>query len=123
MGVVTISAIKADVGGFVGHSAVHPELIDEASRRVREAIGDGLLIVFAADKCAPGAWNLPLYAIISFDRARQQALEMADYLRRNGPFEPGRLPMEDMEYTTMPAVAERLTERWGPIEEPAAVTA
>lgn len=48
---------------------------------------------------------------------------MADYLRRNGPFEPGRLPMEDMEYTTMPAVAERLTERWGPIEEPAAVTA
>jgi fructose 1,6-bisphosphate aldolase/phosphatase len=374
MSVVTISAIKADVGGFVGHSAVHPELLDEAARLVREAIGDGLLIdgavnacgddvnlvmthrhgvdaepvhrfawetfealtevahrlhlygagqdlladafsgnvrgagpgvaemeiserpsepfiVFAADKCAPGAWNLPLYSMfcdpfntaglvidkamhlgfvvevhdliehrrihfvcprdlydllvfigtpgryvikhvfrsahleepvaststsrlsliagryvgkddpimivraqsglpavgevlepfarphlvagwmrgshngplmpcaiadstparfdgpprvvgmgfqladgklvgprdmlgdISFDRARRQALEMADYLRRNGPFEPGRLPMEDMEYTTMPAVAERLAERWEPIEEPAAVTA
>ena len=56
---------------------------------------------------------------VSFDRARQQALEMADYMRRMGPFEPGRLPMEDMEYTTMPAVAERLTGRWEPIEEPA----
>jgi ribose-phosphate pyrophosphokinase len=52
---------------------------------------------------------------ISFDRARQQALELADHLRRMGPFEPGRLPLEDMEYTTMPAVAER----WEPIEEPA----
>jgi fructose 1,6-bisphosphate aldolase/phosphatase len=369
MSVVTISAIKADVGGYVGHSAVHPELLAEADRRVREARSDGLLIdgsvnacgddvnlvmthrhgvdaepvhrfawetfealtevarrlhlygagqdlladafsgnvrgagpgvaeleiserpsepfiVFAADKTAPGAWNLPLYAMfcdpfntaglvidkamhqgfvievhdliehrriffrcpqdlydllvfigttgryvikhvfrpdfleepvaststsrlsliagryvgkddpimivrcqsglpavgevlepfarphlvsgwmrgshngplmpcaledshparfdgpprvvgmgfqladgrligprdmlgdISFDRARQQALELADHLRRNGPFEPGRLPAEDMEYTTMPAVAARLAERWEPIEEP-----
>jgi fructose 1,6-bisphosphate aldolase/phosphatase len=55
---------------------------------------------------------------ISFDRARQQALELADHLRRNGPFEPGRLPAEDMEYTTMPVVAERIAERWEPIEEP-----
>jgi fructose 1,6-bisphosphate aldolase/phosphatase len=55
----------------------------------------------------------------SFDRARQQALEMADYMRRMGPFEPGRLPAEAMEYTTMPQVAERLAERWQPIEEPA----
>jgi fructose 1,6-bisphosphate aldolase/phosphatase len=38
-----------------------------------------------------------------------------------GPFEPGRLPMEDMEYTTMPAVAERLAGRWEPIEELPAV--
>jgi fructose 1,6-bisphosphate aldolase/phosphatase len=55
---------------------------------------------------------------VSFDRARAQALEMADYIRRMGPFEPGRLPMEDMEYTTMPQVAERMHERWEPIGEP-----
>lgn len=58
---------------------------------------------------------------ISFDRARQQALEMADYLRRMGPFEPGRLPMEDMEYTTMPAVAQRLNDRWETMHEAAPV--
>jgi fructose 1,6-bisphosphate aldolase/phosphatase len=51
----------------------------------------------------------------SFDRARQQALELADHMRRMGPFEPGRLPAEAMEYTTMPQVAERLAERWQPI--------
>jgi fructose 1,6-bisphosphate aldolase/phosphatase len=56
---------------------------------------------------------------VSFDRARTQALEMADYMRRNGPFEPGWLPMEEMEYTTMPQVAERIHERWEAIEEPA----
>jgi fructose 1,6-bisphosphate aldolase/phosphatase len=55
---------------------------------------------------------------VYFDRARQQALELADHMRRMGPFEPGRLPAEDMEYTTMPAVAERIAERWEPIEEP-----
>ena len=146
MSVVTISAIKADVGGWVGHTAVHPEMLVEAERRVGGAVAEGLLldgavnacgddvnlvmthrhgvdaepvhrfawetfealtavarrlhlygagqdlladafsgnvrgagpgvaemeirerpsepfIVFAADKCAPGAWNLPLYSM------------------------------------------------------------
>ena len=45
-------------------------------------------------------------------------VEMADYMCRMGPFEPGRLPMEDTEYTTMPQVAERMHEHWEPIEEP-----
>jgi fructose 1,6-bisphosphate aldolase/phosphatase len=57
----------------------------------------------------------------SFDHARQTALEVADYMRRIGPFEPARLPAEDMEYTTLPQVAERLAHRWLPIEEPAAL--
>jgi len=60
---------------------------------------------------------------ILFDRARQQALEMADYMRRTGPVELWRLPMKDMEYTTMPQVAGRMHERWEAIEEPAPVGA
>jgi fructose 1,6-bisphosphate aldolase/phosphatase len=56
-----------------------------------------------------------LFADPSFDNARQQALDIFDYLRRMGPFEPHRLPLEDMEYTTMPDVAKRLTERWEPL--------
>ncbi|HEY5143949.1 MAG TPA: fructose 1,6-bisphosphatase, partial [Solirubrobacteraceae bacterium] len=51
MSVVTISAIKADVGGVAGRSAVHPELIAAATQRVREAIGDGLLIDGAVNAC------------------------------------------------------------------------
>ena len=51
-----------------------------------------------------------------FDNARRQANDVADYLRRHGPFEPHRLPLEEMEYTTMPRVAAKLSERWEPID-------
>ena len=60
-----------------------------------------------------------MLADVSFDRARTTALEMADHMRRMGPFEPGRLPAEDMEYTTMPDVARRMSARWEPIAEAA----
>lgn len=57
-----------------------------------------------------------MFADPSFDRARQIALEMADYLRRHGPFEPHRLPMEEMEYTTLPGVLEKLKGRFEPVD-------
>jgi fructose 1,6-bisphosphate aldolase/phosphatase len=52
----------------------------------------------------------------SFDRARQLANEVTEYLRRHGPFEPHRLPLDEMEYTTMPSVAQRLKDRWEPTD-------
>jgi fructose 1,6-bisphosphate aldolase/phosphatase len=52
----------------------------------------------------------------SFDRARSQVNEIMDYLRRHGPFEPHRLGLDEMEYTTMPSVAERLKDRWEPTD-------
>ena len=48
----------------------------------------------------------------SYDATRRQASEVAEYLRRHGPFEPHRLPLEEMEYTTMPTVAKKLSNRW-----------
>jgi len=48
----------------------------------------------------------------SFDPARDKANEMADIMRRHGPFEPHRLPLEEMEYTTMPEVASKLESRF-----------
>ena len=53
-----------------------------------------------------------MFADISFDNARQQANDIADYMRRHGPFEPHRLPLEEMEYTTMPEVAKKLEGRF-----------
>ena len=32
-------------------------------------------------------------------------------LHRHGPFEPHRLPLEEMEYTTMPQIMGRLADR------------
>ncbi len=53
---------------------------------------------------------------ISFDNSRALALDVADYMRRHGPFEPHRLSLDEMEYTTMPMVEERLRDRFQPIE-------
>jgi fructose 1,6-bisphosphate aldolase/phosphatase len=59
-----------------------------------------------------------LFADPSFDRARQKANEIMDYLRRHGPFEPHRLPLSELEYTTMHDSEARLAARWEPIPEP-----
>ncbi|MDP3879081.1 MAG: fructose-1,6-bisphosphate aldolase/phosphatase [Dehalococcoidales bacterium] len=48
----------------------------------------------------------------SFDNARQKANDAADYMRAHGPFEPHRLPLEEMEYTTMPQVMKKLQGRF-----------
>lgn len=53
-----------------------------------------------------------LFADMAFDRARHKALEIADYIRQLGPFEPHRLPLDEMEYTTMPKVMEKLKDRF-----------
>lgn len=44
----------------------------------------------------------------SFDLARQTANEIADYIRKMGPFEPHRLSSIEMEYTTLPEVLKEL---------------
>jgi fructose 1,6-bisphosphate aldolase/phosphatase len=48
----------------------------------------------------------------AFDSAREQANTIADILRRMGPFEPHRLPLDAMEYTTMPEVSKKLAPRF-----------
>jgi fructose 1,6-bisphosphate aldolase/phosphatase len=58
-----------------------------------------------------------MFADISFDEARRQANKAADYMRCHGPFEPHRLPLEEMEYTTMPQVMERIKNRFEPLED------
>lgn len=57
-----------------------------------------------------------MFADISFDLARREANEMADVMRRHGPFEPHRLPLEEMEYTTMPQVMKKLEKRFVPLD-------
>lgn len=49
---------------------------------------------------------------ISFDETRRQANQVGEYLRRHGPFEPHRLPLADMEYTTLPKVMKKLESRF-----------
>jgi fructose 1,6-bisphosphate aldolase/phosphatase len=48
---ITLSVIKADVGGYVGHSASHDDLLEEARRRLGLAQQKGQLIDFHVTAC------------------------------------------------------------------------
>ncbi|HVP95526.1 fructose-1,6-bisphosphate aldolase/phosphatase [Methanoregula sp.] len=52
-----------------------------------------------------------------FDRVRARCNELADTIRAQGPFEPHRLSLSEMEYTTLPAVEKALEKRWEPLEK------
>ncbi len=52
----------------------------------------------------------------AFDYTRRKAQEITEYMRRHGAFEPHRLPLEDMEYTTLPKVMEKLKGRFESVE-------
>lgn len=48
----------------------------------------------------------------AYDETRRQANQIADYMRRHGPFQPHRLPLEEMEYTTLPHIMAKLADRF-----------
>jgi len=53
-----------------------------------------------------------LFDDVAFDITRQRGMEIADYLRRIGPFQPHRLSEHEMEYTTLPKVLARCENRF-----------
>lgn len=60
----TLSVIKADVGGWVGHGAVHPELLAHASEALALAVQAGSVIDAQAHACGDD-----LVLILSHERA------------------------------------------------------
>jgi fructose 1,6-bisphosphate aldolase/phosphatase len=58
-----------------------------------------------------------LFDDVAYDETRRLALQIADYMRRHGPFMPHRLGPEEMEYTTLPEVLAKLKDRFVKTEE------
>lgn len=50
-GKITLSVIKADVGGYPGHVSVHPHISAEAKRMLEEARSGGLLADYHVSAC------------------------------------------------------------------------
>ncbi len=48
---ITISAIKAEIGGFVGHCAMHPDLLDSADKSCARAKKANLIIDYHVTRC------------------------------------------------------------------------
>jgi fructose 1,6-bisphosphate aldolase/phosphatase len=87
----------------VAHNAASPGRFDGPPRAV--ALGF---------EVAGGKFNGPrdLFADSSFDRAREEANHLADVLRRQGPFEPHRLGLDEHEQEALPAATARTESRW-----------
>lgn len=58
-----------------------------------------------------------LFDDVAFEEARRLALIVTDYIRRHGPIMPHRLGPEEMEYTTLPEVLQRLSGRFVDVGE------
>ncbi len=54
---------------------------------------------------------MDMFADVAFDEVRKEANRVANYMRRHGPFEPHRLGLHDMEYTTLPQVMAFIFEK------------
>ncbi len=48
---ITLSAIKADVGGYVGHSSSHPDVVQKAKENLEQAKNKGLLLDYYVTTC------------------------------------------------------------------------
>jgi fructose 1,6-bisphosphate aldolase/phosphatase len=92
----------------VGHKNALPTRFDGPPR----VVGLGFQL---SGGCLVGPQDL--LGDVAFDKAREQANDIANYMRRLGPFEPHRLNLDEMEYTTMPFVMDKLKERFRPIIE------
>ena len=57
-----------------------------------------------------------LFDDVAFEEARRKANEVANYMREHGPFEPHRLPLEEMEYTTLPDVLKKIESRFEKVD-------
>jgi fructose 1,6-bisphosphate aldolase/phosphatase len=55
---------------------------------------------------------MDIFKDVAYDYTRQKANKIAEYMRRHGPFEPHRLPEEDMEYTNLPKLQEKFKDRF-----------
>jgi fructose 1,6-bisphosphate aldolase/phosphatase len=53
----------------------------------------------------------------AFSMARHEAIHNGNTLRRMGEFEPARLSAEEMEYTTIQQVLQKLKKRFIPLDQ------
>jgi len=70
------------------------------------------------DPSSPPGEHEPIdfFAGSVWNNVRQKAVEMSIYMRGHGPFMPAILSPEEMEYTTRPAILEKLTKRFEELE-------
>jgi len=95
------------------HGPLMPVSVDETQNRVSRFDGPPR-VVGLGFQVSDGKLVGPtdLFADPAFERSRETANLVADYMRLHGPFMPHRLGPEEMEYTTLPEVLKKLKDRF-----------
>lgn len=75
-------------------------------------VRDGMLVGIEEEPRVGEHIPLDVFADPAWDAVRHYAMQQAIYIRRHGPFMPSILPPEELEYTTLPKVRQRLAHRW-----------
>ena len=74
---LTISVIKADIGGFVGHSASHPDILELGQEWLTKAQQKGLLIDSHVSHCGDD-----MFLVMTHERGEERHVEnVAEALR------------------------------------------
>jgi fructose 1,6-bisphosphate aldolase/phosphatase len=80
-------------------------------------ISNGKLQGLEEPRSPPGVHEpIDFFSGSVWDEARRRAVKASIYIRQHGPFMPAILGPEEMEYTTRPAVLEKLTKRMEDID-------
>jgi fructose 1,6-bisphosphate aldolase/phosphatase len=66
---VTLSVIKADIGGYVGHSESHPDILARARELLAKAKKEKLLVDYCVAKCGDD-----LQLIMTHQRGEEDAI-------------------------------------------------
>ncbi len=107
------------VAGFMRGSHIGP-LMPVGLRNARCTLFDGppRIVGLGFNLCdgkivgVNGNQPADLFDDPAFDRARTMANNVTDYIRRHGEFMPARLGPDELEYTTLPQVTEKLKSRF-----------
>lgn len=108
----TAASIVAGASRGSHHGPWMPVAMGEPGAATDRAAGGPPRVVALGFQLAAGKLIGPrdLFDDVTFDAARAEATRVAAYLRRHGPFEPHRLPLDEVEYP--PTVAAKLEGRW-----------
>jgi len=99
------------------HGPLMPVSVSDAQNKCTRFDGPPRVVALGFQICnATLVGPADLFNDPAFDRARSKVNEVADYLRSHGPFIPHRLGPEEMEYTTLTGVLEKLKNRFKKIE-------
>ncbi len=80
-------------------------------------ISDGRIQGLEAPGGPPGVHEpIDYFSGSEWDYVRNKAMDISVYMRGHGPFMPGIVSPDDLEYTTRPEILKKLEPRMGPLE-------